>query len=134
MAGFDPTEEWSAIPAPSDDELPAGRARKGFSRLFVEMPSDVVTGAVMRAKRRRITLAQVVEDALRAAGVVGIAAVVVGLGGCHEDPTGRAAGSTWGSMVWDSGRWGGDDGAEVKPCTFPADLPCRMGAPDTGGQ
>lgn len=61
---------------------------KGFARMVLEVPIDIATAATKRARRRRVPIGRVVEDALRAAlGAEGVAvmlaAVVVGLGGCR---------------------------------------------------
>lgn len=85
------------------------RVPPGRTRIIVEVPADIATAAEKRARRRRLPLARIVEDALRAAlsvegTAVAIAALLVGTAGC------------------------GAPAAEAKlgPCELPASLPCVL--------
>ncbi len=102
MSGLDPSEQFANTP---DPEL-RGRAGKGRARMVVEIKQSVLEAALKRAKRRGITLAALVEDALLRRGAAAIiAALLVGLAfvGCNR-------------------------ATAEKSCDFPAEMPCRLGS------
>lgn len=86
-------------PAP----LPDWRPRKGLARLVVEVRRDALDDALRRANARGVPLARLVEEGLRAAGAVGLAALIVALGGCHSES------------------------AALPACEVPAPVPCEVG-------
>ena len=84
-------------PDPIGDALRGWRPAQGCSRMIVEVDAGIATAAEKRARRRRVPLGRVVEDALRLAlgaegAAVAIAALLVGTTGCGEqakpDPAG----------------------------------------------
>lgn len=76
----DPRPSARLGPDPVGDALREWRPAKGHSRVVVELPAEVVDEAVRRARRRRISLAALIERALTADGVAAIlAALIVGL-------------------------------------------------------